>query len=245
MNFKKQLALVMLVGLVSCSMMASISVMGFASDSFAQKTGDEYIWEVTTYVEGAAVDESLKGVGIQWKAVIVEANTTYIGPCHWWDCLWIAFYNNSPSNPEWTLRFPTDLRFNYNNSLGYNLGLEPVFIPRNETAVVQAFNDDYSSSTVVWTSGPHGYDGIFNLYDGNGTGDPGESREKYEFNSAGVAIYIEFYNGTGSGWDLTFQMDLQEKSPISGFLLNAIFVTLSFFIAIYAVDRLMKRERPL
>lgn len=241
MNFKKQLVLVILVSLISCSMVANPPVTAFASDSFAQNTGDEYIWEVTTYVEGASVGVALQGVGNQLKAVIVEANTTYIGPCHWWDCLWIAFYTNTPSNPEWIVFYSTALVFRYNNSLGFVPQFEPLFIPRNETAVFQAYNH---STHIDWTSGPLGYDGTLEIYEGNGTGYPDESRTKYQFNSAGVATYLELYNGTGSGWDFMFRMELQEN-PISGFLLSAVIATFSCLIAIYAVTRQMRRKTPL
>ena len=244
MNFKKQLVLVMLVSLISCSMVASLPVIAFASDSFAQKTGDEYIWEVTTYVEGASVVGPLKGLGNQLKAVIVKANTTYIGPGHWWDCLWVAFYTNTLANPEWTLLSPTRLFFRYNNSLGYFQDFDPLFIPRNETAVFQFYNKSYGPPHINWTSGPHGYDGTLEIYEGNGTGSPDESRTRYQFNSAGVAINLELYNGTGSGWDFMFRMELQEN-PIPGFLFNAVIASFSSLVAIYAVARQIRRKIPL
>lgn len=243
MKFNTKFYLLVLVGLISVSLVSSMPVIAFASDSFAQKTGEEYIWEVTTYVQGASVHESLEKVGNQLKIVIVETNTTYIGPCHYWDCLWIEFYNSTPSNTVWTLLFALDFWFYYNNSLGFEMKVEPFFIPRNETAV-NASLAAYGYAHNEWTSGPHGYDGSYIGYDGNATGDLGAEKMAFDFISPGIMKYLEMYNGTGSGWDLVFRMEYQ-GGGIPGFLMNAVILALSFSVAIYALIHLKKWDLAL
>jgi hypothetical protein len=64
-----------------------------------------------------------------------------------------------------------------------------------------------------WTSGPHGYDGMAVIWNGSATGDLNELKYILRYNVEGLLEYVQIFNGTGSGWDLTGEWQLMPIRP--------------------------------
>ncbi|MHA1129680.1 MAG: hypothetical protein ACTSQI_18960 [Candidatus Helarchaeota archaeon] len=65
-----------------------------------------------------------------------------------------------------------------------------------------------------------------------------------KINTDGVTEYCRYYNGTESGWDLVYAIELQGEStsPIPGFPIESVILLLAIFIGIYVlVDKREKR----
>jgi len=211
----------------------------FASDSFSQKVGDQYIWELKVAPPGS--DLNIWKVGDQLKIVISAANKTMIGPVLW-DILWGTMYNNSAANRTWQLLQPTDIICYYNNTKGWYLGdmyaYMFMFIPHNQTTVNSTLFWEFAyilglmgDFHYTWTSGPHGYDGTMTAWNGSATGDLGQPKYEIQFNVNGVLQYSKSYNGTGSGWTLIADWELLSGSGIPGFIAIPLLLVLSIFVA--------------
>ncbi len=204
----------------------------FSGDSFDQRAGDEYIWEVT-FAKGYTLQAfHLQNVGDQLSIVINIVNTTLLNSILY-DTLYGTLSNNTRDNRTWTPFSQKILLAAYNSSYGYKTDITPFIIPHNETAVNQTLsNTTYEHYS--WTSGPHGYDGMVIQYNGSASGDIGKEKIEMSFHSAGILNSLRIYNGTGGNWDLIFELKLLVVPPlIPSFQLFLIIPILGILVIIY------------
>ncbi len=186
--------------------------IAFSSDSFFQKVGDGFIWEVKN-ADVVVVGPEVANLGDRLKVEITVAESSCPDCCgHFGDVLYGNMYNNSLADRIWTL-FETDNFFAvYNKSTGYFGSSGQFFIPHNETVVNSTmyitFTSDWHYQTYEWIGGSHGYDGLAYGFNGSVTGDVNESKKEYGYNVDGVLQYYKEYNGTGSDWDLIYHIEL-------------------------------------
>ena len=196
----------------------------FSSDSFSQQIGDEFIWEMTH--KDASISFWLENVGDQLKAVI---NDTYenLGS----DCLFIVFYKNTASNRTWVPIIAAEYAtYDGETFSSWDLCL---IIPHNATAVQIDLNGIIGPyEHFLWSNGPNGYDGEATAWDGSSLGDLGAYKLETKFNADGIAEYISNYNGTGTSWNLRFQLELVITSGIPSFFIFLVLPILGIFIVI-------------
>jgi len=229
MNLKTKIFVLMAFCLFSVSLATFPAATAFASDSFSQKVNDEAILEAKVYTVSVHIPISFK-VGDQFKWVIMATNKTMLVSTLF-DSLWVAIYNNSAANRTWQLIMPTSLMTIYNSTKYWNFAYLPIFIPHNQTAVNWTLYIMFGTgNNYTWTSGPNGYDGTMTAWEGPATGALGKAKIEARFNANGVLQYWKEYNGTGSGWTLTVDLELL-GGGIPGFLAFPLLLILSIFVA--------------
>ena len=232
---QKKFFLFLVIGLLTLTYFSLIPVNSFASHSFAQQTGDEYVWTVqTSDATFTFMSDTFRHQGDQLKITIDMANQTIVNTVLS-DTVYGSIFNRTPASEAWTLFEPTYRIAYYNQIVGYGFPNVPFFIPRNETAVnasmelflhyIQGY-EHYK-----WLSGSQGYDGIAIGYDGSINGDFGEKKEEWTYNKDGVLQTLKAYKGTGPGWFLYYHLELETNIP--GFLSAPLVLILAVFVVIY------------
>ena len=202
--------IVLIIYLINLSL--SSPVFAFTGDSFSQKVGDGFIWEVKI-ADAVVVSQEIASVGDRLKIEITVAESNREDCCgHIGDVLYGNMYNNSLTDRTWTA-FQIDYFLAvYNRSTGYYGNSGQFYIPHNETVVnstmYDTFTSEWSYQTYNWTSGSHEYNGLAYGFNGSVTGDINESKKELAYNVDGVLQYYKIYNGTGSDWDLIYHIEL-------------------------------------
>jgi len=239
MNLKTKIFIFMVLSLFSVSLVTLPAATAFTSDSFSQKVGDEYIWELKVSQPGSLL--SSYKMGDQLKAIIIAANKTILTTdgANLWDTLWGRVYNNSITNRTWQLLMHTKALSIYNSTLGWASMTPELFIPHNQTAVNKTLYGKFYVLLVskgdfhyTWTSGPNGYDGTMTAWNGSATGDKDQPKFELQFNANGLLQSWKEYRGTGSGWTLVSDQELLGGGMIPGFLAFPLLLILSIFVAL-------------
>ncbi|OLS14771.1 MAG: hypothetical protein RBG13Loki_1604 [Promethearchaeota archaeon CR_4] len=187
------------------------SSASLASDSFIQVVGDCYIWEYMICRNMSLSAEE----GARIKADVTVVNTTDAGGGVYVDGVYGNMSIWAPSSPVWIL-LPMEI------SLGMYMYVSGVpggqyypgmgfIVPQNLDAV----NVSFSSKSMMgltfeyfnWTN----YDLPLEMWNGSadGTGEIFDKKLAAKFNDEGVLQCYQFYNSTGTSWELTDEMVLQ------------------------------------
>ncbi len=257
MELKTKVLVVLLLSIFSLSMLTTVPVAAFAADSYAQKAGDAPTWEVKVFEMSAS--GPMTTVGDRQRVTVKVANQTElfeptIPADMWFDTLYVDLEMNSEENRTWELIQEDVLIGGYNNSIGLYIGVMffiGLIAPRNQTTINTTLYKIYSAQMYMgicfthflFTPGPNGYDGSFEMWNGSASGDLGEPKAVVKYNKAGLAEYNKQYNGTGSGWNLTMHMELLAEGGIPGFQIAPIVLMISVFGTI-ALLRPKKLDLP-
>jgi len=240
MNLKIKIFLYLMLILCSLSLISIFNNFAYSPDSFSQKVGDEFIWQV--YEEKPGVVVGMPDIGGQLKLRISIINRTVLSS-KLYDTVYGLIYMNSKEDQTWVLITPTNwLEGAYNSTYGIPPNVYYAggwVIPHNESAVRQSSLTFWSIffSTVKWNSGSNGYDGTLSAWKCLATG--GTEKLEIKYNENGVVQYIKKYSDTGNGWELTFDLELLGISSINVFLMIPIICTLAIIIAIVAIPAIM------
>jgi len=189
---------------------------GLASDSFSQEAGDCYIWEYMLNLNMTAYIQT----GSREKIDVTVVNSTPSGPVSL-DAVYGTISTYTPLSGVWSPSSPEMPMMMYFSYMGFvfALGMYPNIMPHNQVAINKTLAENSSfyfgfGTTFVWnktTSGPNGYDGTYELWNGSadGTGALYEKKVSLKYNAEGVCEFLRWYNGTGTDWELTDEMVLQ------------------------------------
>jgi len=211
----------LLISLLLSSSLFLHYTSGYSSDSFAQKTGDEYIWKVTNANASQGYYCIVSDLGDQYRIQITTANQTTKGSILY-DSLYglhaIKLFNDLVWTP---INTKEELLIGYNglqNVTHTLIGGGMYIVPRNETVISHMFyaGMQYDYEHFQWDSGPHGYDGKAIGYDGSPFGDLGKAKTVIKYDVNGTIEYMRDYNGTGSSWKLVWSLDIQWAPPSEG-----------------------------
>jgi hypothetical protein len=239
---------ILLLGTITLSA-ASIDV---PSHGFSQRPNDIYIWEVE--ISETQIDDLTYGNdGDKITIIITNVTISYTGIC-WYAYTLVGeifFYNNTKDESQ-NLYGPAYL-MQYNTTMGCKIPQGPFFVPHNESAAIFALNDYYSYGISFenydWIAGPNGYDGIYSAWNGSSSGDLGELKIQWSYNERGETETYELYNGTGSDWELIFQLSIIFSLPyylsdhtttpslIPGFTLAPIIIIFNIIVIILVIYR--------
>lgn len=215
---KKSLIVIGTIGiLLVCQWAISIvPVIASPIEGFSQKVGDSCTWEITIFKPHPLNFETVNGS--RWKMVVNETvqgtwpvlNDTWV-----YNVLRLNLSKNTPANRTWNfIGVISSTKYCQNLSDGiYDEYTEPWVVPPREiTANVTALYTFLSPETFnlknsTWTSGPNGYDGIGEGWNGSAVGDLNQNKLAIKFATDGWLEYFRIYNGTGSGWELILSMD--------------------------------------
>ncbi len=238
METKTKVCFFLVLSLFSLSLFSTTPTIAFASDSFSQKTGNWFVWEVKQLKDFGDFLWENPQLGDYFRLVITSATTTTIGP-YVIDLLIGVIYNNSAANRTWTNSTGEGLYGMYSRYLGWDTNPDLMaIVPHNVTAIEALFTQVNSAGHYIatWTPGPHGYDGIATLQEGY-EAEPNSTKMEYHYNTQGVAQIIKRYNATGIIWDQVLLAELIESNVggVPGFLVTSAIFTLGLCVALYAL----------
>ncbi len=178
----------------------------FSSDSISQEVGDNYIMELILN-RNQSIGAQL---GMRQRLTVSTLNQTDGAWGYLADCLYANLSWNTPNDRTWIFAQTDDQLLRYNSSHGMGADHGFAFVPHNETALNASLHAAYTFfPNNKWTNGPHGYDGIWEMWSGSETGDLYKQKTIIQFNEEGVMQFQRYYNGTGSNWEITDELYLQ------------------------------------
>ncbi len=242
MRLKAQIFLFVTLSLFCLSLYTTTPTVAFVPDSYQNKVGEEYIWDVKVSGTGYFLYGNVNATD-QLKMVITTINQTLIYS-YYWDCVWARFYRKTATDSDWVPWTTTEkLVGAYHESIGIlPVNLILFVVPHNETAIIGFL---HLLSTVVsgsydWMSGDFGYDGYGSYWSSDIT-NPGAMKVEMHFSENSTINILKVYNSTGSKWILLFHMEIYIP-PIPAFSILSVSFILLVCLVVYVLQLKRKPE---
>jgi len=204
-------------------------------EALTPQVGDEFIWNVTVS-ENPSINPIAPNVGNEIKIQILVKNWTLIAPSVY-QTLYGVVYTRLDINHTWVLQTENiSLLAGYSVAEGILItDWNPYFITPDMDGILGFLQAILPYPTYTgWGSSSYreayGYSGSSWQ-----VGDLNAIKTLFQFSNDGSLGYWQFYNGTGSGWDLVYNLEREWVLDIPGYGFDYLLLGMMAGVALYLI----------